>query len=67
MTRKRQHEPAHNDQDAAESVTIDSAGRVPDTKGDVGFRGGRRPDSRAETETAPHERARPRDTGRQGS
>jgi hypothetical protein len=44
--------------------------RLPDDKGDVGFRGGARPDERggkpAEDQTG-REPARPRDTGRQGS
>ncbi len=69
MARKRQGEPAQDERahNESASVTTDSAGRVPDTKGAVGFRGGRRPDARAGIESEAPERARPRNTGRQGS
>jgi hypothetical protein len=44
--------------------------RLRDNKGDVGFRGGARPDERdgkPSRDEAGREPARPRDTGRQGS
>lgn len=43
--------------------------RLPDSEGDVGFTGGERPDRAESGKAAPgeRERARPRDTGRQGS
>jgi len=49
-------------------VSTDADGRVADTKGDAGFRGGQRPDrSGAADGRAFSERGRPRETGRQGS
>ncbi|MGE5537083.1 MAG: hypothetical protein ACM30I_00580 [Gemmatimonas sp.] len=52
-----------------ETVVAGGDDRVPDTKGDVGFKGGMRPDrSGAGGRRRPaKERARPRDTGRQGA
>jgi hypothetical protein len=67
MTQKRQHDAVHEHEDKSGSVSTDSAGRVHDTKGDVGFRGGQRPDARAKIDSESPERARPRDTGRQDS
>jgi hypothetical protein len=67
MTQKRQQDSAHEREDKSGSVSTDPAGRVPDTKGDVGFRGGQRPDARTKIDSESPERARPRNTGRQGS